>query len=364
MLVVALGFPTLAGIAEAGPGRWSLSHLTVPTYIQSLTIAPNGDVYVGFNSVQHPMPSDVSVSHDGGISWVSLPHPGNDTYALVIAVAATTPPTIFVGNGSSVIDRSLDGGSTWDHVGPSIGANLSTIAIDPSHPNRVYAAFNGECYGSGSDSLGYFEAGLFVSDDRGDSWDAVAPDVFTTGMTSLSIDPLDQTIVGSTRFGVFLSKDSGATWAQASQLMCYVPNVFPPSCGDLSRVLTIGGDHAIYAYSQWTLEQSGCNGTEVSDNMGATWSLLSPPPNHMIFDIAVDPVNPKVLLANCGISTLISKDGGTSWREFADGNYFYIVAFSLDGKTIYGVSDSGIFTCSFQGITPVPTPAAPMVRRR
>lgn len=65
------------------------------------------------------------------------------------------------GNGSTAVYRSLDQGTTWEMAGKSVDVH-QVWHVEPGHnsqPGRVYA--------------GTMTAGLFVSDDRGDSWTAL-----------------------------------------------------------------------------------------------------------------------------------------------------------------------------------------------
>src|SRR5713101_7050626 len=53
------------------------------------------------------------------------------------------PTTIYAGRTNSV-DRSTNGGATWDYIGQGIsnpnGTTVRALAVDPTATNRIYAA--------------------------------------------------------------------------------------------------------------------------------------------------------------------------------------------------------------------------------
>ncbi len=138
-------------------------------------------------------------SEDGGQTWSALPITATGSISRVEAVAALTDGTLLVGTGGQGIYRSADGGQTWTpsnnglpnlwvnhlHVSGDVvwaalddgvassddggqtwtkrgldGIRVRRVAVDPQNPQVIYAASP--------------ESGLYVSYDRGETWQADA----------------------------------------------------------------------------------------------------------------------------------------------------------------------------------------------
>jgi photosystem II stability/assembly factor-like uncharacterized protein len=118
------------------------------------------------------------------------------------------------GNGSTAVYRSRDFGETWAMAGEPFDCDM-VWHVEPghaAHPGRVYA--------------GVRPAGLYISDDSGETWQPVeglnehdSTDEWWEGgggkmlhtiLTNPS-DP-DEVTVGISVAGVFQSRDGGATW--------------------------------------------------------------------------------------------------------------------------------------------------------
>jgi photosystem II stability/assembly factor-like uncharacterized protein len=169
-------------------------------------------------------------STDGGANWTTVwdwfmglrvsirslaidpAHPatlyaGVDDGSAALAVAQ-------LGQGSTGLFKSTDGGATWTNTGFTRSA-VNLLAIDPSNPNTIYASTEGH-YG---DSKGF--QGLFKSLDGGGKWQAInnrLESVIGSRLitsTALKIDPANPNVLylGTVNSGVFRSVDGGATWS-------------------------------------------------------------------------------------------------------------------------------------------------------
>ncbi len=339
--------------ASAVPGRWSRLSFPAPS-VWTVVVAspPSEDVFVAANAQVGGPSIDVYVSHDRGLSWSALTRPAvGFSEPPIIATTPANPKTIYVGAGGysgETMARSDDGGQSWVLLGPNNNAQrLSSIAIDPSNANHIYAAFNGqgECDSSGCWNV---NAGLFFSADRGDSWKELAPEFFESGATGVVIDPRPPgSVYGSSVFGVYASEDSGRGWRVLPKLYCYPPGLTPYSPGAYSLVLAVGARSEIYAQSRWVYEWGpACMQVQVSNETGG-WSLLNLPSNPTLFEITVNPSNREELLATSLSGMFVSENSGVTWQSFGNDPGWslgiYSVKFSNDGKTIYGVSDSSVY---------------------
>src|ERR1043166_6283039 len=130
----------------------------------------------------------VNQSTDGGASWshVSGAMPAN-VFAGAIIIDPTTPTTLYLGSNVGLF-KTTDGGTTWPAVvaAATFGNQpITSLAIDPQHPQKLYAGTSG--------------AGAYRSTDSGASW-TVANTGFTfpgMSVTGLAVDAANGTVYAS-----------------------------------------------------------------------------------------------------------------------------------------------------------------------
>ncbi|MGA1793915.1 MAG: WD40/YVTN/BNR-like repeat-containing protein [Thermoplasmatota archaeon] len=119
-------------------------------------------------------------------------------------IYATYSPKIFE-NHSSIwkYDSSQDELRGWSEIlkVPN-SAGATSIAIDPSDPDRMYAGITGE------------PGRIYMSDDRGDEWELLADQLTFSTIHEMAVDPTDDSIVFAAPWGggLWKSSDSAATW--------------------------------------------------------------------------------------------------------------------------------------------------------
>ena len=138
-------------------------------------------------------------SRDYGRTWNPI-FDGQDTQSVgAIAVAPSESNVIYVASGEGLhrpdlsvgdgIYRSADAGRTWTHLGLRDGQQIPALAVDPSNPNRLFAAVLGHPYGPNTDR------GIFRSQDGGKTWEKVLYKDENTGGSDIAIDPKNPQIV-------------------------------------------------------------------------------------------------------------------------------------------------------------------------
>ena len=161
-----------------GGASWSIVRIPGNAYVTALAVDPTdaSRVYAGVRlGTDPPTPySGIFKSTDGGASWARLNNIFDDQIR-ALAIASTSPPTIYVGEG--VLSRSTDGGASWTELDNGLaGTGIRSIVIDPTNASTVYLAL--------SDSL---SGGIFKSTDGGDHWAATA--LRNIGAGVVALDP-------------------------------------------------------------------------------------------------------------------------------------------------------------------------------
>ncbi|HET9696439.1 MAG TPA: glycosyl hydrolase, partial [Terriglobales bacterium] len=295
--------------------------------------------------------------------------------------------------------------STWGAPSRSLSVNGITNAdwefiqggdgfhsqVDPEDPNTVYAEYQygniirynrktGEAVGiippepkggppyrynwdspilvsSHDHRRVYFAANvLFRSDDRGDNWQAISPDLtrqidrnklpvmgkvwgpdavaknqstsFYGNIVSLSESPKKDGVfyVGTDDGLVQVTEDGGKTWTKHDTF----PGV--PDRSYVSKLLASNHDAAV-VYAAFENHKQGDFKPYLfrsSDN-GRTWTSISAnlPENGYVHTIAEDPVNPKLLFVGTEFGLWFSIDGGAKWVQLKGGDFPTIAVHDL-----------------------------------
>ena len=277
-------------------------------------------------------------STDYGRTWSPI-FDGQDTQSIgAIAVAPSNDNVIYVASGEGLhrpdlsvgdgIYRSDDAGKTWTHLGLRDSQQIPALAVDPSNPNRIFAAVLGHPYGANA------ERGIFRSMDGGKSWEKVLHKDDRTGGSDVVIDPTNSNVVyaslweetlgpwedkntyAGTHGGLFKSIDGGNTWTQLTIGL-------PKDVVQMNVAVAASNPKRIYVTLATGEEGGYATGKGVglyrSDDAGASWRKITDDPRPAMKigggDLpvpAVDPQNPDVVYST-SIVTCRSEDGGRTW---------------------------------------------------
>lgn len=210
-----------------------------------------------------------------------------------VAIAPSNPRIVAAGTAGSGIVLSGDGGKTWAKL--ATPAKAKGVNFDPQDPNVIYGAFASD--------------GVQKSTDGGKTWTKLSkgidPKLDAIEVVVSPTNPQDLYLMGAIGWGggIFYSRDGGASWTNSSQFTVdAVDN--PTSHGD-----------------------------------GTTQSVSNPR------NIAVNPRNPKEIYVAANWRSLLSTDGGVSWKEAnagADISCVTDIRFS-DTRTYVTCMDEGVF---------------------
>jgi photosystem II stability/assembly factor-like uncharacterized protein len=287
-----------------------------------------------------------------------------------IAVSPSNPSIIYAGSGEGLhrpdlaigdgVYKSTDAGKTWKHLGLADAQQIPQIVVDPTNPNRVFAAVLGHPFGPNE------ERGVYRSLDGGQTWKRVLYKDANTGASDLEIDPRRPDIVYATlwesrlgpsedsnRFegtggGLYKSTDGGTTWRQLTKGL-------PANAVQLDLAIAPSQPTRLYV-ALVTAEPnnygSGAGaGLYRSDDAGASWTKITSDERPVLKigggDLmvpVVDPKNPDVVYV-ASIVAMKSVDGGKTWtwlRGAPGGDdYQNLWINPNDPKTFLMVSDQG-----------------------
>ncbi|MBV8141457.1 MAG: hypothetical protein JOZ60_05350 [Verrucomicrobia bacterium] len=252
-------------------------------------------------------------SDDGGESWRRLSAPKPELAVWSLVRHPRDPNTIFAGYEPCAIYRSTDDGSTWqrlpvnanfpaisDH--PDIPKRIISIAIDPSHPDEIYASLE--------------VGGLLRSLDGGQNWtnviDGLYIDEGCVDIHSVVVNPKHPgELTVATRFGTFRSVDRGLHWRDLK-----APRLRP--IGSYCRVLAYAPADADTLYLAAGNDFDGDRGALfISRDNGSTWDQadLGIPLKTTIFSLAVNPNAPDHVFCSSKIGQVLhSPDRGKHWQ--------------------------------------------------
>ena len=293
--------------------------------------------------------------------------PSDSNIVYVASGEGLQRPDLSVGDG---IYQSTDAGKTWQHLGLRDGQQIPALAVDPRDPNRLFAAVMGHPYGANE------ERGIYRSTDGGATWKKVLSKDANTGGSDVAIDPQHPDTVYAclwesrlgpwedgnqyegTHGGLFKSTDGGETWKQ-------LKNGLPDNLVQINVAIAPSNPNRIYATLS-TLQESGYGsgaglGVYRSDDAGETWTKITDDPRPALKigggDLPVPGVDSKEpdIVYSASIVTMRSTDGGKTWmglRGAPGGDDYQNIWINPDDPNIILlVSDQGALVSVNKGET-------------
>ena len=269
---------------------------------------------------------------DGAASWTPVclcgyaHEPEGYTLATAVTIDPTSSSTLYAGfldgeNGSGLVYKSTDGGSSWGNILVSFGdfefdgIAISAVYVDPRAPSRVYVAF---AFGATQKSL-----------DGGTTWSSTSRLPFGQAPAAFAVDPAssDTLYVTSDRDSIWRSTDAGSSWDR-------IDTGFE---GSMVNVL------AAAPSAPTTLYAGARNGLFRSVDGGVTWKQPSLGVRMVSAQqLAVDPAAASTLYATMAGILTKTNDGGADWMAAtlpgsAGKSVQLVVADPLTSSTLYAV---------------------------
>jgi photosystem II stability/assembly factor-like uncharacterized protein len=280
-----------------------------------------------------------------------------------VAIQQSNPNIVWVGTGegnprNSInigegIYKTIDGGKSWNRMGLEKTRNIHRVLIDPNNPNTVYAGVIGNPYAFHPDR------GVFKTTDGGQSWNKILYTNDSSGIGDMIMDPSNPNklfaamwqhyrtpwsfMSGGSGSGLYMTLDGGKNWKKLGK-----ENGLPE--GDYGRIgLAIARNNPNVVYA---LVEATKNGLYKSEDGGYNWKLVNSNPSWVtnrpfyFQEIAVDPLNEnRVWLIYQMIAK--SEDGGKDFEVVIpyngihpDHHAFWI--HPKDNKFIIDGNDGGI----------------------
>jgi photosystem II stability/assembly factor-like uncharacterized protein len=135
-----------------------------------------------------------------------------------IAVARTSPATIYAGTDDGRMWITRNTGSTWTEITTGLPTRWMTrVTVDPTDANLAYVAVSGFRNGDPA-------AHVFRTTNGGSSWQDISGNLPDAPVNDLVLDPRNRTrLYAATDVGVFLSTDNGTTWTPPGTGLPLVP---------------------------------------------------------------------------------------------------------------------------------------------
>jgi len=303
----------------------------------------------------HPLESNMGArplwkSTNGGVTWAPI---DNLPFAFLqaLVVDATSPGTLYAASSDAGIFRSLDAGATWNQASHGItGANPQVLAMDPIHPQTLYAA-------TGS---GVNPGMVYKTVNGGSNW-AVIDSSASAEARQIAVDAQNPNNVYVVWNNVTRrSSDGGATWTGV---------VFPGTAIDyLALDPRVSGNVFVFSAERFGITKTS-PGTPAylwhSPDGGTTW-VMNP---------SVQPAQPGLTLdGSTNPSTVYdglserSTDGGVTWTSISPSPVSdNTIGMAVDPEgTLYAAPyNNDMFTSHDRGLTwiaigsPVPPSGAP-----
>lgn len=286
------------------------------------------------------------------------------------------PNVLYLGAEDNVY-RSMDNGASWERlwVLPDIpGGQPCSKGFPAAHPSLGQVVYAGVGCWEIDPAPG--EAGVFRSNDYGETWITKTNGITDTNIWSLAIHPnTPQTMLAGTRNGrLYVSLDGGENWSLSGQITGTVTRLYfnpyetleawaagnseSEGRGYLYRSTNLtdwtmlnvnvrlgyGPSHIQMAFlpgSVWLASESVYSSTD----SGANWNALSGP-TYEADAIAIPPENPQIIYAGTDFGVEKTTDGGATWQEVNEG----LAALIPDAVAVSSDDPDTVYVQTYQDI--------------
>ncbi|MFZ4591991.1 MAG: T9SS type A sorting domain-containing protein [Ignavibacteria bacterium] len=303
------------------------------------------------------------------LTWTSIFDNQNTSSIGALAIDPTNTNIIYCGTGEANslrshypgtgMYKSTNGGTSWTFIGLPNSFNIGNIAINPTNTQEIYSAV------LGATRRKTLERGLYKSTNGGLNWTNTLFISDSVGVVDVAIDPTnpnklfaaawerlrreDYIKYGGVKSALYVSSNSGVNWTA-------VNNGFPYNDPTLGRIsIDIARSNTNTVYALLADANGNSKGLYKSTDGGNIWSIKSttvaPSSNYAWFNriCKVHPTNPDIVYCG-GLDMMYSINGGTSFNYAGESHVDqHAVAFSLSNPNYVVVGNDGGIDWSTNG---------------
>ncbi len=283
-------------IANRSPeqaGEWTfIGPLNTGGRVTDVAIAPDNDDHLYVATAT----GGIFRSYDGGANWTPIFDEVTKPSIGDIAIAPSNSQRIYAGtgeaNGSATdgayfgdgIYRSDNAGDTWTNIGLPESNHIGRLVVDPTNPDRVFAAATGQLYGKN------VERGIYRTTNGGTNWEQVLFVTDSTAAIDVAMNVANTNIIyaamwertrkpwqrdyGGVTSAIHRSLDGGTTWIQLG-----AANGLPAPNAQTGRIgIAVSESDPSTVYARFTTNEitNEFNGLYKSTDNGNNWTLVTP----------------------------------------------------------------------------------------